>query len=299
MKLRSIQDIDAILQERLAYKNKWGNPCPGSPGALKLKEGDNVGPYGWTAHEIEAAPDTRGQPREARLTQLAEFWLGKWRQEHLDEMAKSAAEARAQAEAKAKRRWAEHGPPGFYSRLDFNSFLRDTPERDDAFEKVVNFPWSAAEDDLTQFSTLALLGTPGTGKTHLAALWLRQQIFSEGYAGQFINAKQLVREIRRAWNDRGVDETAQIERFGSAEALVIDDVGVDTSDGAIGILVEVLDQRLANEVPTCFTSNATPAELKDIFGPRGFSRLMASAQTVVLVGTDMRRAPDLQVKADH
>ncbi|MDB5779975.1 MAG: replication protein DnaC [Polaromonas sp.] len=199
------------------------------------------------------------------------------------------AERRREKE-RAQSQWAKFGPPGVYGRYEGGSFRTDTDEQRNAYNKTMAFPWADQEADGAKFASLALLGTPGTGKTHLAALWLRQQVFADGFEGQFITAAQLVREVRRAWDDRSVDETKVLERFGTIDSLVIDDIGVDISEGVIRILMEVLDMRLANDLTTCYTGCASPTQLKEIFGPRGFSRLMAKARIVVLTGADQRMA---------
>jgi hypothetical protein len=84
--------------------------------------------------------------------------------------------------------------------------------------------------------------------------------------GQFVNAGRLVADARDA---------DAVARYCAVEHLVLDDIGADPNDA--GVVVTVLDARLGNNLTTVFTSNATPAELEDIYGPRGFSRLMCNA----------------------
>jgi DNA replication protein DnaC len=287
--MKSLDQVDELLARRKAWVAKNGSLCGYGLVSLRLLAGDRVGGgYGWTQREIEQVPDTLHLPTEEKLAKVRAFWFAEWQREDAERIAKARADEWRRAAERAQNRWDRFGPPGKYRLLDEDSYRIESHEQRDALAKVLAFPWADESFSGSRFATLALLGTPGTGKTHLASIWLREHMIGQGMEGQFITAAQLVREIRRAWDERGVDETKVLERFGSLHALVIDDVGVDTSEGAVRLLVEVLDQRLANEMPTCITSNATPTQLREIFGPRGFSRVMANAQLVVLKGPDAR-----------
>lgn len=291
--MRNLSEIDELLANRLAHaaKNPGNNANWGV--SLRLRQGDRLNRWGWAVREVVATPGLdAGMSADDKLVLLREYWFTEWNlQEALARQKKLAAELAASRE-RLREQWDECGPPGKWARLDFGSFRTDSEEQRIALERVRAFPWSAdqEDDDDAEFTTMALMGSTGTGKTHLAVLWLRNMVLEQGNPGQFITAAQLVREVRRAWDDRSVDESEVLERFGSMPSLVIDDIGIDTSEGAVRILVEVLDRRLTNEVQTCFTTNATARELQEILGPRGYSRLMANAQIVALTGTDQRRA---------
>lgn len=324
--MKNASEVLSLLTERKAWVASHGADAAWGCPELRLGVNECHTKSGWTRREITEVNIPNGTPPDEMHAMLREYWFKKWnhqdaeaeKQAAVDEAKRSKAlalwESQEEDNKLAERKrtsereaqeglanWQKFGPPGRYGRYKDGSFDTGTDERREALAKVVNFPFSERQDDDTEFSTLALLGTPGTGKTHLAALWLREQVFGQGLDGQFITAAQLVREVRRAWDQRGVDETEVLERFGSIGALAIDDVGVDTSEGAIRLLVEVLDQRLANDLPTCFTSNATATELKAIFGPRGFSRLMANAQAIALTGRDYRlsKPPEMQKETEH
>lgn len=281
--MKTLDQVDELLKKRQVTPN--ANWC--SPG-LRLRQGDKLTASGWAVREVNAVELHLEMSRDEKLAKVRAHWLAEWMRE--DEAAQRERWALEEEKAKAAANacWAKSGPPGIYRRLGRDSYEVTTEEQRTALDKVLNFPYPDAESDGPTFTNLALLGTPGTGKTHLAALWLREQIFEQGYKGQFITAVQLVREVRRAWNERGVDETEVVERFGSLGVLAIDDIGVDTSEGAVKTVIEVMDLRLANGRETCFTSNLSAQELRDVFGPRGYSRLMANAQVIVLTGADQR-----------
>ena len=281
--VKTVTEVDELLKKRLATpKGDWWRH------GLRLRSDDALTATGWAVREVKAVELHRDMPMGEKLDKLRAHWLDEWVRKDEDAQRKRWELEAEKALAKARACWAQYGPPGIYRRIDRDSYRVTTEEQRTALDKVMNFPYADEESDSTAFSNLALLGTPGTGKTHLAALWLREQVFEQGYEGRFITSVQLVREVRRAWNERGVDETEVLERFGSVGVLVIDDIGVDTNEGAIKTVVEVFDLRLANGLHTCFTSNLTATELREAYGPRGYSRLFANAQVVVLTGVDMR-----------
>jgi DNA replication protein DnaC len=190
--------------------------------------------------------------------------------------------------------WHENGPPWRYRSFNKNDFDESTPERAGALGKALEFPYPfprlEGDDDPHQFSNLVLLGPPGTGKSMLAALWLGEywREIEHGCRGRergirFITATQLAREAHSM-----AAEQAVLNRYAAVGGLVIDDVGAITTEAAIRQLVDLLDMRLADGRETCITSNATPTQLLEIFGPRGRSRIFANSQLVVLTGRDWR-----------
>lgn len=289
--------VDEILEKRKALVARSGATCAWGNIPLRLRQGDEIGARGWTTREIDEVKlrDLLDGTTDAKMAAMRMYWAVRWDQEDAAKVRKEAHDQETRQELENFQRWAKYGPPGVYADLDDDSFEINDEHQRDAFDKVVAFPFKPNEPDpfapgAVRFQSLAMLGTPGTGKTHLASIWLRERMLVDGVEGQFITAAQLVREVRRAWNERGLDETEILQRFGTLEALVVDDLGVDTSESAVRLLVEVLDMRLAHGLATCFTSNATLEELEEIFGPRGFSRLMAQAQVVAMVGDDYRLA---------
>lgn len=236
---------------------------------LHLEAGDFVIHSGFAMRELRMAnlPPTG---KQERIRAFAEFWFPIWDQQDHHNDIKRAHEA-AQKEADARwQRWKKYGPPPRYAEMEPDDFDLGTQEEEAAFDAVMGFGCGYR-------STLAVLGKPGTRKTQLASLWLRQQMLDDGKQGQFISASALVRDMKSA---------ELIRRYTTVECLVIDDIGSDAND--VETLLRVVDTRLNNGLSTVYTSNATPTQLKEIYGARGFSRLMCDAEIVVLNGQDWR-----------
>lgn len=285
--MMDITKCKKLLADRLNHL-KSANKNP--DGTLKsyhmgfyLLTGDFVAPRGWTLREIEEAhlPGREVLPA-VRLQAMHDYWFPIWDgidAERVKERALAAAQkeqeralAAAEKEEEARwDRWADFGPPQRYSDGSMDEFDIEKPQDKDALEAVMGFSVLAHD-------TLALLGPPGTRKTQLAAKWLRKKIMDDGEDGQFISAADLVRDARNA---------ELIERYCTVDNLVIDDVAAYAGD--VEIVLRVVDARLNNSLSTVYTSNASPKQLLEIYGPRGFSRLTCNAVIVAMEGRDWRQ----------
>jgi len=236
---------------------------------LYLKAGDIIFFNGLTIREVKLA-DLPPLGKEECIQILIEFWSPIWEQQDRENEARKSKESEQRENDELLKRWIKYGPPPLYADRDSGDFDLVTPEEEKAYETVMAF-------DCASRSTLVILGKPGTRKTQLAALWLREQIFEYGKHGQFVTARNLIRDAK---------SVELMKRYTTVDRLVIDDLGSDAND--VEVVLRVVDARLNNKLPTAYTSNATPKQLREIYGARGFSRLMCNAEVVILDGRDWR-----------
>lgn len=261
--------------KRAAYNKDYS--LKNSNERLYLEAGDFITHAGFALRELQAANLDPLASKQERIKAFADFWFPLWdirEQENeakrvLAEQQRAAMAARNEEDARW-RNWKRYGPPPRYADRDSDDFDVGTSEEEKAFEAVMAF-------DCASRSTLAILGKPGTRKTQLAALWLREQIFDYGKHGQFVTARDLIKDAK---------SVELMKRYTTVDRLVIDDLGSDAND--VEVVLRVVDARLNNKLPTAYTSNATPKQLREIYGARGFSRLMCNAELVILDGRDWR-----------
>ncbi len=129
-----------------------------------------------------------------------------------------------------------------------------------------------------------LLGTPGTGKTHLAIAVLRAVIVA-GHSGRYSTVGDMVRHIRSTWSrSSGESEADVIRLYAECRLLVLDEVGVSqtASDNEVGLISDVIDQRYRARRPTVLAANLTVPELARCVGDRVLDRLMDNGGRVLL-----------------
>ena len=248
---------------------------------LYLEAGDFITHAGFALRELQAANLDPLASKQERIKAFADFWFPLWDiREQENEAKRVQAEQQraamaAQNEEDARwRNWKRYGPPPRYADRDSDDFDVGTPEEEEAYDRVRQF-------DCVNQSILAVLGTPGTRKTQMVSLWLREEILENGKHGQFVTTRDLIRDAK---------SVELMKRYTTVDRLVIDDLGSDAND--VEVVLRVVDARLNNKLPTAYTSNATPKQLREIYGARGFSRLMCNAQMVILSGRDWRICPD-------
>lgn len=104
---------------------------------------------------------------------------------------------------------------------------------------------------------LLFMGGVGVGKTRLVSTILRDFTLNHGIPGLFKEFSSLLSEIKAGY-DKGLSETALLEKINSVEILVVDELGKGRkSEWEIAILDSIISNRYNMRKTTIFTSNYT------------------------------------------
>ena len=182
--------------------------------------------------------------------------------------------------------------PKRFATKDFSNFKADRKERERdavlAAAKAYATTFHGSESE-----GLLLRGITGCGKTHIAIAILKE-VIARGYSGYYANFNDLLSRIRDSYNsESGASEAELLDAVDSAQLLVLDDVGAEsTTDWVRDRLYLIINRRYENALPTIITTNCDEAELEARVGPRIVSRLheMCSFDFPPFPKQDYRRA---------
>jgi DNA replication protein DnaC len=131
-----------------------------------------------------------------------------------------------------------------------------------------------------------LLGTVGTGKTHLGAAMLQAVIREhahDGLRGLYATAGSIIRDVKATFGNRGRTEADVYADLIRPDLLVIDEVGVQHgTDFERQVLFEVINGRYEKIKPTIVVSNLGVTELRQCLGDRAVDRLRDKSGIVVV-----------------
>lgn len=143
---------------------------------------------------------------------------------------------------------------------------------------------------------LLLMGTVGTGKTHLAVAALQELISNKGVKGRFADFTSLTLEIQMTFEGSG-SKRDLLQPLIAADVLVLDELGAGkVTPWVMDLLYYLVNSRYVEDRLTIFTTNYSDfprtkdqETLTDRVSPRIRSRLFEMCRRLELRGGDYRR----------
>lgn len=173
-----------------------------------------------------------------------------------------------------------------FSKSTFELFL-DRNGSETAYKVAVKYVKTFKE---WNGESLILWGEPGNGKTHLAAA-IVNELSKKGYIVVFQSVPELLQRIRSTFNSENKENETQIMRaLLECDLLILDDIGAEkTTEWVEEKLFNIIDGRYRKELPTLYTSNLEPKELKNQVGKRSYDRMVETSLTVKNAAVSYRR----------
>lgn len=133
---------------------------------------------------------------------------------------------------------------------------------------------------------LMMLGTPGTGKSHLGTAIANHVIKHRGATAVYRTIGSVFQAIRDSYGDQSSKTEGQIlEPLIRADLLVLDEVGVSKeqpSDFELRTTFAIINGRYEQKLPTVIISNLCVDEVKVALGERSADRLREGGVIVLL-----------------
>ena len=203
-----------------------------------------------------------------------------------EEIAAHDAEIKRQEEEQEKRerieRYKKSGVPERYYNESLDTYQVTNEMQKTAAQAIGEF---LRDIKCGAFRTLVLIGTAGTGKTHLACGVVRE------YGGKFANAPDIVEEIRRA-KSFSADQTEKqiIDHYSHVKLLVVDEIGRGfAATDEKYMLYQIINARYNTRKPTVLISNFTKSDFLKYIGVAAADRLVESGDIVEMNGESFRK----------
>lgn len=180
------------------------------------------------------------------------------------------------------------GIPAKMRGASFKTFRTGTPEKEQALKSFVQFGVRFA--DVAQVGgKLIVLGTTGTGKTHLACA-LISSLVQNGIACRYAEANHIALEVRDTYaSGSNRTELEVLNIYAGFDLLVLDEVGVGRgNDHEKRIVADVLSMRHNDNKPTIVISNLARQQFMEAVGDRIWSRLHENGRFLVMNWEDHR-----------
>lgn len=211
---------------------------------------------------------------------------------------RKAEEERAEADRSAKQAledWRARVnnagiPPRFQDRR-FKNYEAATPEQ----QHVLDVARSYAADWETVAKTgrcMVFMGSPGTGKTHLACAIGTHVMHKHSASVLFRTVHQAMRGVRDTWVKGSTrSESDAVAELVKPSLLILDEVGIQSgSDWEKTILFDILNERYQSRKPTLLLTNLLDEELPQYLGERVIDRLREDGGQIVAFGWESHRA---------
>ena len=212
------------------------------------------------------------------LLKLNEMTPEEWAA-HDEEVARREKE---QAEREKIERYQKSGAPERYWKESLDTYQITNEMQATAAKVVTNFLHAIK---CGEFKSLVMIGSAGTGKTHLACAIVRE------VGGKYRTAPDIVEEIRRAKSFTAAETEAEIIRYyAHVPLLVIDEIGrgIAATDEKY-MLYQILNARYNTRRPTVLISNHKKTDFLQYIGVAAADRLVESAEIWELNGESYRR----------
>ena len=197
-------------------------------------------------------------------------------------------------EVMIKERIAASGIGELIDKQSFENFDLTRYAYDETVGTKMRANLAAAKNYVKNFGrergNLLLIGSTGTGKTHISTS-IARELIHKGYDVIYDSAQNIVSDFEadRFRSGYGYYEP-KAEKHLECDLLIIDDLGTEfSSQFTLSTIYNLLNSRQNKGLATVISTNLSPAELASRYEDRIYSRIIGSGcKVLAFVGKDNR-----------
>ena len=171
-------------------------------------------------------------------------------------------------------------------------WYKGNPDHYERMKRNIKIAKNYADNFARHEDNLLLIGSTGTGKTHVSTA-IAKTVISQGFDVLYDSAQNIISDYETDRFRSGYGQTEQIsEKYVECDLLIIDDLGTEfTNQFSISVLYNLLNTRLNKGLSTIISTNLSANELASKYEGRIYSRMIGADYTVLrFEGNDHRVA---------
>lgn len=166
---------------------------------------------------------------------------------------------------------------------NFNlAIYKDSPDNYKRMEKNLKIARDFADNFARHHGNLLLIGTTGTGKTHISTA-IARVVISQGFDVLYDSVQNVVSDFEADKFRSGYGHTESAsEKYLECDLLILDDLGAEfTSQFSVSALYNLINTRQNKGLSTIISTNLSATELAGKYEGRIYSRIIGSDFTVL------------------
>lgn len=169
--------------------------------------------------------------------------------------------------------------PKRHENSGFRNYTTELPGQKNALLQTASYAKKIVNGDVVN---LVMVGSTGTGKTHLSCATART-LLAKGKYARYITSEDMAQKIMKAWDKDTKDqsEASVIYEFTTYDLLILDEYGLHDRDKRLELVHKVLYSRYDACKATMLISNMTLEQLKNDLGDRLWSRFQHGGLTTI------------------
>lgn len=186
------------------------------------------------------------------------------------------------------------GMGNLIDKQSFDNFslevYKDNPERLKRMQFNVKVAKNFAQSFARHHDNLLLIGTTGTGKTHISTA-IAKEVINQGFDVLYDSTQNIIDDFESDKFRSGYNHSEPLsEKYLECDLLIIDDLGAEfVTQFSVSALYNLINTRQNKGLSTIISTNLPAAELAGKYEGRIYSRIIGADYTVLRFEGEDRR----------